>query len=497
MIRIKVTRGPMEGGEFSFSDHDIFVFGRRKSTCHAYIDNDPYVSRHHFILEVCPPLIRLRDLGSRNGTVVNSVKHGGRTDPHDQQLMGKATGAKVDLQDGDVIEVGKTQLQVIFDNAPESTSSDAEGSVDGDRTRTQLEQEGSPDPGRLTKHEVSAAANSKERNTSIEPAINGKHSRPARQDSPQKESPVQIQTTPHPHDADIVEEHRPVGDLPLIEGYRLEKPLGSGAMGTVYLARRSRDEQPVAIKFLKPQVRSSQRIRSSFLREMELICRLRHKNIVHGYDTGMAASDYYFVMEYCDGGSISRLFRKRPELTHPKNVARLLAQLLEGLTFAQEEGLVHRDLKPANILVSRSRGRLTAKLADFGLAKEFAKAGLSGLTITGSFGGSLPFMSREQLTNYKYVNPASDVFSLGASFYRLITGFYPRPDEGRDPLEVILNVDAVPLRKRLPQYHLGIANLLDNALLTDCRERYGNAREMLSELRFIMKKESWLRRRAT
>jgi len=479
MIRVTITRGPMKGREFAFADHDIFVFGRRANTCHAFIENDPYVSRHHFILEVNPPRVRLCDLGSRNGTIVNSFKHGGRRKVEDKRLMGKATGATVDLGHGDVIEAGKTQFQIVVEGSGPDQLAESDG------THTALETDDGPRP----------RPSSNERNTSIELDVDQSPSRRTISESKASAGPVPTRTTPYPQALADDLEVRPIADLPLIEGYKLERPLGTGGMGAVYLARRCRDQQPVAIKFLRTQVRASQRIRSSFLREMEVICRLRHKNIVQGFDSGMIADDYYFVMHYCEGGPISRLFRARPELSQPKNVARLLAPLLEGLTFAHEEGLVHRDLKPANILIDRQRGRVTPKLGDFGLAKEFDKAGLSGLTVTGSYGGSLPFMAQEQLTNYKYVTPASDVFSIAACFYRLITGFYPRPDEDRDPIEVILNVDAVPLRERVPNFHRGLAEILDNALLSDCTERYGNAREMLSELRFVMQKEGWTSRR--
>ncbi len=487
MIRINITKGPMKGREFTFPNHDVFIFGREESTCHVFVENDPYVSRHHFILEVNPPRLRLCDLGSRNGTIVNSVKYGGRKILKDKRLMRKATGVTVDLAHGDMIEAGKTVFRIVFEGHAETAREG--GEYDSTCTQPQLDPQN--DLGSGVPSKVSSEGRRGERKTSFESEHFNRPARLTRQESNSLPNPVPDQTRSFPTISAEESEDRPIADLPLIEGYLLQRPLGVGGMGAVYLARRCHDNQPVAIKFMRTQARASQRVRSSFLREMELICRLDHKNIVPGFDSGVIANDYYFVMQYCEGGPISRLFRTRPELTIPKNVARLLARLLEGLTYAHESGLVHRDLKPANILIDRRRGRITPKLGDFGLAKEFDKAGLSGLTVTGNFGGSLPFMPREQLTNYKYVTPASDVFSIAASFYRLITGFYPRPDEGRDPLEVILNAEAVPLRKRLPRYHSGIATILDTALLSDCNERYGNAREMLSELRFVMKRERW------
>ena len=132
-----------------------------------------------------------------------------------------------------------------------------------------------------------------------------------------------------------------------------------------------------------------------------------------------------------------------------KLAAPIMLHTLEGLAHAHTAGFVHRDLKPQNILLQRAGDDLVAKISDFGLAKNFEQAGFSGLTITGHFAGTPYFMPREQVINFRRVKPVSDVWSIGATFYCMLTGQFPREfTKGRDPMDVILNEEAIPIRQR-------------------------------------------------
>jgi serine/threonine protein kinase len=112
------------------------------------------------------------------------------------------------------------------------------------------------------------------------------------------------------------------------------------------------------------------------------------------------------------------------------------------------KAFVHRDLKPSNILLSFAQNDVVAKLSDFGLAKSFERAGLSGLTLTGNYAGTPYFLPRKQITNFKYVKPVSDVWSMGATIYNMLTGTFPYHfTKGRDPIDVILNDNIVPIRQ--------------------------------------------------
>jgi serine/threonine protein kinase len=162
----------------------------------------------------------------------------------------------------------------------------------------------------------------------------------------------------------------------------------------------------------------------------------------------------------------------------------IMLQALEGLAFAHSKGVVHRDLKPSNILLSGTPAQPAAKLADMGLAKNFDKAGFSGMTVTGAFAGTPFYMPKEQLTNFKYVKPVTDVWSVGATFYNMLSGETPRDfPRGCDPMEVILRGEIVPMSRRGPSIPRGLAAILDKAILSSPKERFQDAAEMLAAMR--------------
>jgi serine/threonine protein kinase len=118
-----------------------------------------------------------------------------------------------------------------------------------------------------------------------------------------------------------------------------------------------------------------------------------------------------------------------------------------------------------------------------GLAKNFDQAGLSGMTATGSYGGSFQFMPREQVTNFKYCKPVSDVWAMGATFYNMLTGAYPRETPyGQDPIDAILRGDMVPIHKRLPGLPKRIEEIIDRSLTNRISDRFQTASEFLVEL---------------
>lgn len=255
-------------------------------------------------------------------------------------------------------------------------------------------------------------------------------------------------------------------------GYELDRQLGEGGMGAVYQARRlSDDGAEVAVKVMLSQVAVHAAARQRFLREIEVLGRLRHPRCVPLLDCGASGHTFFFVMELCPGGSLDRLG------TLPLDrLAPLLDEALEGLAHAHGAGFVHRDLKPQNVLLESTAAG--ARLADFGLAKSFEQAGFSGMTATGGFAGTTRYMAREQITNFKYVKPATDVWSLAATAFVVLTGNYPREfAEGRDPVEVILRQRATPIRQHLPALPARVAEVLDRALADKLSERYLDASE--------------------
>ncbi len=128
-----------------------------------------------------------------------------------------------------------------------------------------------------------------------------------------------------------------------------------------------------------------------------------------------------------------------------------------------------------------------AKVSDFGLAKNFEKAGLSGMTKTGEYAGTYSFMPKEQLTNFKYVKPVSDVWSMGATMYFMLTAETPRDiATGQSPAEAVMRGQIVPVRRREPSIPSRVAEVIDRALASNAKERYQTAAEFRDELRRVL-----------
>jgi len=265
---------------------------------------------------------------------------------------------------------------------------------------------------------------------------------------------------------------------PDIKGYEIEKRLGIGGFGAVYLARHKKSGQRVAIKILLSRVAVDEGSRERFLREIEVMKDLRHEHIVPLLDNGSVGSAFYFIMEYCEGGSVDRLMAHRGGRLRLSEAVPIILQSLKGLDYAHSKNIVHRDLKPANILLKGQEGRWTAKIADMGLAKNFQRAGFSGPTMTGKAAGTPHFMPREQLIDFKHVKPVSDVWSMSATLYNMLTGQSPWDfPRGRDPFEVILSGSIVPIRKRDSVIPEKLAAVIDRALDNNIKNRYQTADE--------------------
>lgn len=194
-------------------------------------------------------------------------------------------------------------------------------------------------------------------------------------------------------------------------------------------------------------------------------------------------------MEFCDGGSLAELTEKGGGTISCEAAVPILLQCLDGIEYAHQAKIVHRDLKPANILLSHSNAKSIAKVADLGLAKNFEHAGYSGLTMSGSVGGSFGFMPREQLTNYRDAKPVSDIWSLAATFYDALTGFtpldFPSPSEQNwlsGVYNAILNDEPVPIRARDRAVPPRLDQVIDRALSVDPQSRYQSAGEMKADV---------------
>ncbi|MEL6494548.1 MAG: protein kinase [Cyanobacteria bacterium J06623_7] len=258
-------------------------------------------------------------------------------------------------------------------------------------------------------------------------------------------------------------------DLGSIEGYTKIKLLGRGGCGEVYLARHDTPTRRklIALKTLLPRVAVMPYMKDRFLKEAELTKMLDHPNLVKFDDYGEANGIFYFTMEFCDRGSIPDLMQKRGGKLSVKEATDIILQVLDGLHYAHtEKNLVHRDIKPGNIFLTVDRGKTVAKLGDYGLAKAFDQAGLSGQTLTGTAMGTPCFMPRQQVLDFKRAKPDVDVWAIAATYYYMLTGFYPRQlGCNIDPMLEILTKPAVPIRERDASITQSLAELLDLALV--------------------------------
>jgi eukaryotic-like serine/threonine-protein kinase len=268
-----------------------------------------------------------------------------------------------------------------------------------------------------------------------------------------------------------------------LAGYMLGPVLGRGGMGVVHLATRIADGTTVALKLMRPEVVVDAHSREIFDREIAVTESLHHPNIVTLFAHGSEGDSFYFAMEYCAGGALSSVLLRGGRPLTPALSVRLALQALAGLSFAHEKGFIHRDIKPENILLVDD-AMSVVKLTDFGLAKSFQQAGLSGMTATGTAAGTLQFMPREQLTNFRMLRPASDVWSMGATLYHMLTLRYPRDfPPGKDPLQVILAGDVVPLRQRDASLPHALCEVVDRAVEDDLSRRYATAGEFRDALK--------------
>jgi hypothetical protein len=449
-LNLKIVTGPHQGKQFVFDEHDIFLFGRMDD-CHVCLPDDHLVSRHHFILEVNPPDARLRDLGSLNGTYVNEKKFGGREAHQTPEEGAQRRYPEVDLHDGDQIGVGNTLFHLIVENPAEPP----------------------PQPVHCQKCGKDASAEVGSTRFGDYLCVSCRN---IAQNDPAALLAALLAQAGRPDVANM--------DFP---DYEMERKLGEGGMGAVHLVRHKQKGFRAALKVMLAKVAVDEHSRRQFLREVEVSRSLRHKHIVEFIDYGSAGSMFYIVLEYCAGGSLADLMLRRGGRLPLADAGPIMLQALDGLAFAHAQGFVHRDLKPQNILLAGQEYNWTAKVADMGLSKNFAQAGFSGMTVTGSFGGSFPFMPREQVTNFKYVKPVSDVWSMGATFYYILTGQFPRDfPRGQDPLDVILKGVLVPVRKRDSRLPSRVAEVIDRSLTNNHAERYHNAAEMREALELVV-----------
>jgi serine/threonine-protein kinase len=270
------------------------------------------------------------------------------------------------------------------------------------------------------------------------------------------------------------------GPLTTLGRYRIERELGRGAMGVVYLARDPKINRQLAIKAIALAAEFSEMelagARERFFREAEMAGRLNHPNIVVIYDAGEDQGLAYIVMEYLRGGHLSD-YTPSARLLPTATVLDVAARVADALNFAHRQNVIHRDIKPANIMFDADSNAL--KITDFGIARLTD----GGSTKTGIVLGTPSFMSPEQLEGRR-LDGRSDLFALGVSLYQLTCGQLPfRADSMTALMYKIANDPHTPLSSIRPDLPAAIDGIVNRALAKRPEDRFQTGAEMSAALR--------------
>ncbi|MFI8973266.1 protein kinase [Nocardia asteroides] len=260
-------------------------------------------------------------------------------------------------------------------------------------------------------------------------------------------------------------------------GYAIERRLGQGGMGSVYLARHPRLPRQIALKLLNPDLFADNEIRARFEREADLAAQLEHSNIVTVYDRGVDDGRLWISMQFVDGVDAATIARPVPV----DRALRIVEATAAALDHAHRNGVLHRDVKPANILLADTDGTERVLLTDFGIARP--RDDVHHLTQTGTFTATLAYASPEQLTGAA-LDHRADQYSLACTLYSLLTG--AAPFEATNPVLVIqghLQKPPPSLRTHRPELAAALDGVLARALAKRPADRFDSCAEFAAAAR--------------
>jgi hypothetical protein len=258
--------------------------------------------------------------------------------------------------------------------------------------------------------------------------------------------------------------------------YSLERELGRGGMGIVYLAREVRLERPVAIKLLPPPLAGQAPLRERFLREARMAARLSHPNIIPIFTVDEAGGFVFFAMAYVEGETLARRIETRGPMP-PAEATRLLREVAWALAYAHAQGIVHRDVKPENILLEQGTGR--AMVADFGIARLAQASGSTGM---GEVLGTPEFMSPEQIAG-ESVDGRSDLYALGVVGFYILSAQLPfHAGTAAGVMTQQLTKPAQPVASLAPGVPQAVGKAIDRCLAKDPAARFASGEELAEAL---------------
>jgi len=258
-------------------------------------------------------------------------------------------------------------------------------------------------------------------------------------------------------------------------GYRIERRLGRGGMGVLYLALEPGLDRRVALKLIAPEAAADEVFAHRFAEESRIAASIEHPNVVPIYAAGEEGAVPFIAMRYVAGADLARRLAKVGRLDPPRAVE-LIAQIGGGLDAIHVAGLVHRDVKPANVLLSGEEGGEHAYITDFGVARNVATE--SGLTQTGRFVGTLDYVAPEQISGGR-VDARVDVYALGCLLFKLLTGEVPFPREGEAArLYAHLNDPPPAPSLYVPEIRMALDDVVIRAMSKSPDDRYPSAGDL-------------------
>lgn len=490
-VRLEVVKGPEVGRIFEFTKPETFIVGRgdKDRTVHFKLsDSDPYVSRQHFMLEVSPPKVFLKDLDSTNTPCINGIFK-----------------VEADLHDGDIIEVGYTQLKIhisweiktktvccrrcgesmviMDDEITSEYCSKCEKETEAKKTKLKGLSEKWPMIWCTCGKDLTEQANSDGRAEDLRGIV-------------QYQCERCIQSLKDGEDAGKK-----------IDDYEVVKTLGHGAMGKVYQVYHKPTARVMAMKqILRLSIKELHR---RFEREVRLMSEVRHINTIRFIDSGLSNEGPYLLIELASHGNLECLIKHHKGFLSPQEIVPYIIDSLKGIEFIHQKGIIHRDLKPENILLQgKGDGALIPKVADFGLAKKYSEAGGSHITRLNVGIGTLLYMSPEQIKDTRNVREPADIYAMGVTLYYMLTGEFPfnfptirdikrflfeQRDRLRNmeealallmqikklksPVIIILTEEPIPIEKRKPDIPIRLARIVNKAIKKDIAARFRSASE--------------------
>lgn len=502
-ITITVKRGLHQGKTFSYSAKESLVLGRKKSCSICFPERT--VSRYHCLIDIAPPMVMVRDFGSKNGTWLNGSVIGQRPADMSPEDAQKNRFNEHEIHDGDTLQLGpdcELSFQIEIPPACETCGAElkpeeTELKADGKRIcsaclQALKEAELAKQAAEEEEHRLRIE---REHSELVQIKIEAVHAPAAA--AVRKCSVCGCSIKEDPASPDICDNCRkdPLklleclmnrakeGEKDAVElkGYELIESLGSGGMAQVWLVEETATGMRQALKLMLPKAASEQYQRNLFVRETDLLGQLDHPHIVRQYSSGGLGETFYILMEYCNGGTLSQQLKRCGRRMTVTKSTQIICQILDALAYAHSaavtvraasgeklslHGVVHRDMKPDNILIQEKDGKSFYKIADFGLAKAFESAGLTGHTMTGKFCGTMLYMPRIQILDCRNCKPTVDLWATMATYYEMLVG---RPVRDFSVYEdyalTVLNRNPVPIRDRDPDIPKKLAEVIDTVLL--------------------------------